>query len=87
MPRSPDSPVTWLWINAPRAPYLPISVRQRHSSRGSASCAGFIPDDAPDPAIIAGPLGSILGQLSTGGGAKGVNIEQVSGSYWRPLLE
>ena len=38
---------------------------------------GFIPDNAPDPAIIAEPLGSILAQLSTGGGAKGVNIETV----------
>ena len=38
---------------------------------------GFIPADAPDPTIIAAPLGSILSQLTTGGGAKGVNIDMV----------
>ena len=44
---------------------------------GCALSAGFIPPDAPDPAMIAVPLGSILSQLTTGGGAKGVNIDMV----------
>ena len=38
---------------------------------------GFISGDAPDSSVIAEPLGRILTQLSAGGGAKGVNIEQV----------
>jgi hypothetical protein len=41
---------------------------------------GFIPEGGPDPVSsgIAAPLGSILEQLSRGGGAKGVNIQTVS---------
>lgn len=38
---------------------------------------GFIREDAPDSAAIAEPLGRVLSQLSAGGGAKGLNIDQV----------
>lgn len=41
---------------------------------------GFIPEDLPakDKAAIAKPLGSILAQLSGGGGAAKVNIDVVT---------
>lgn len=38
---------------------------------------GFIRPEAPDSSVIAEPLGRILTQLSVGGGAKGVNLDQV----------
>lgn len=37
---------------------------------------GFIREDAPNSDAIAEPLGRVLTQLSAGGGAKGLNIDQ-----------
>lgn len=42
---------------------------------------GFISADAPDSSVIAEPLGRVLSQLSVGGGAKGVNLDQA----WGPV--
>ncbi|EIE22124.1 ABC1-domain-containing protein [Coccomyxa subellipsoidea C-169] len=50
---------------------------------------GFTPEGAPDPgeAGLVEPLGAVLSQLSAGGGAKGINIDDVTAQLERLTRE
>lgn len=54
-----------------------LSVQDWASVPDDLRKLGFIAADAPDASAMVEPLGRILTQLSAGGGAKGVNIDQI----------